>query len=65
MFVFTVAPEYRLPFPLIELDRFTYTHTHRTPWHTTWKEEMTLRVAVPGCIIPERLHVANDNQQAA
>lgn len=65
MFVFTIGPEYRLPFPFIELDRFTYTHTHRTAWHTTWKEDITLRVGVFGAIIPKRLHIANDNQKAA
>ncbi|ARQ95430.1 hypothetical protein [Bradyrhizobium phage BDU-MI-1] len=64
MFVFTTGPEYRLPFPMIELDRMTYTHTHRTPWHTTWKEDITLIFGVPG-FRPQQLRVANDNQKAA
>jgi hypothetical protein len=63
MFVMLLG-NYRLPLTLIELDSFNYTHTHRTAWHTTWKEDMHLKVCVPG-MLPTRLRIANDNQKAA
>ena len=63
MFVFLLG-NYALPLAMIELDRFSYTHTHRTAWNTHWKEDMTLKVCVPGAL-PARLRIANDNQKAA
>jgi hypothetical protein len=45
----------------IELDSFDYTHVHRTAWNTNWKEDMHLRLCVPG-MLPTRLRVANDNK---
>jgi hypothetical protein len=62
MFVFLLGT-YRLPFPLIELDSFTRTHTHRNAWNERWNEDMHLKVCVPG-IMPTRLRIANDNQKA-
>jgi hypothetical protein len=63
MFVFLLG-NYPLPFQLIELDSFTRTHTHRTAWNLQWKEDMHLKVCVPG-MMPTRLRVANDNLKAA
>jgi hypothetical protein len=53
--------DYRLPFALFELHSFDHVHTHRTAWHTTWKEQMRLRLCVP--FMPQtRLRIANDNK---
>jgi hypothetical protein len=60
MFVFLLGG-YRLPFTLIELNSFDYTHTHRSFTNATWKEDMHLRVCVPGAM-PSRLRIANDNK---
>jgi hypothetical protein len=61
MFVFLLS-NYSLPFTLIELDSFDCTHTHRTFTNATWKEDMHLKVRVPG-LMPT-LRIANDNQKA-
>ncbi|SDK43910.1 hypothetical protein [Bradyrhizobium ottawaense] len=63
MVVFLLG-SYALPFPLIKLNSFSYTHTHRAPDGFAWKEDMHLKVCVPGAR-PARLRIANDNQKVA
>jgi hypothetical protein len=60
MFVFRLGG-YRLPFSLIELHSFDYTHIHRT-LYTKWEEPMHLRLCLP-CMPPTRLRIANDNNK--
>lgn len=63
MFAFVLG-DYRVPLLLIELNSFSYCHTHRTCQNTFWKEELHMTVAIPG-VWKASVRVANDNKEVA